>query len=219
MLIYLIENLINNKIYIGQTSQLLNKRIATHKYSIKNKSKNTYLLNAFRKYGFNNFKFSILDTASTIEELNKLEQWWIEIFNSTNREIGYNIDLGGKGKGIMAQETKDKISQNRSGKCLGKNNPNFGGLCNKGLKRTEDQKKNMSNSMTGIKKSDTTNMHNIKSIEHKKKLSEAAKNRKRKFTLEQKTMIKNEYNEGNSTYKLLSNKYNLSKSIIKEGAF
>ncbi len=116
MLIYLIKNTINNKIYIGQTTRDLKKRIASHKSYVasckrKNLTCKTVIAKAMTKYGFENFKFSIIDTAKTKEDLDKAEIWWIEKFNSTDNKIGYNISPGGSGVGKVSKETKNKQSQ------------------------------------------------------------------------------------------------------------
>ena len=112
MLIYLIENIVNGKIYIGQTIRSLKKRIAEHKSDAQNHKKKQcpYLHAAIRKYGWNNFKFHILDTAKSQEELDTMEVCWIDIFQSRNRNIGYNLEKGGRGTGRMSDETKLKIS-------------------------------------------------------------------------------------------------------------
>jgi hypothetical protein len=54
MLIYKATNKINNKSYIGQTTETLDIRIRRHLYSIKTR-RNYYFCNALRKYGKENF--------------------------------------------------------------------------------------------------------------------------------------------------------------------
>ena len=57
--IYLIENLINGKKYVGQSIQKdINKRWSTHK-QVNKSSIGTCLFNAYKKYGINNFKFKL----------------------------------------------------------------------------------------------------------------------------------------------------------------
>jgi len=95
--IYRIKNKINSKVYIGQTSRPLNKRIYEYKSSAKRGVlNNKYLQSAFNKYGFNNFIFEIIDNAPNIYDLNKKEIEYIETYDSTNRELGYNLEVGGK---------------------------------------------------------------------------------------------------------------------------
>ena len=86
----------NNKLYIGQTIRDIYKRIEEHKL----KSKNPTLLvhKAINKYGFENIKYEVVDYAYSFEELNELEKYYINKFESyfeTNK--GYNMTLGGEG--------------------------------------------------------------------------------------------------------------------------
>jgi len=96
MIIYKITNLVNNKIYIGQTRNSLNSRWSCHIRDSKYAS--TGIDSAIRKYGKENFKVEVLDdTASSLEELNNLEIYYIKLYNSTNNKIGYNQTTGGGG--------------------------------------------------------------------------------------------------------------------------
>jgi len=114
--IYQIRNKINNKIYIGQTTRNLKKRIYEYKSGFNNGTlQNTILLNSFKKYGFDNFDITTIDTATTLDELNNKEIYYINKFNSTNPEIGYNIEIGGRNS-IPSEETLKKMSIAHSGK-------------------------------------------------------------------------------------------------------
>lgn len=64
--IYKIENLINHKVYIGQSINI-KIRWKNHLKVSKNPNSNCYeypLYKAFRKYGINNFSFEILEECS-----------------------------------------------------------------------------------------------------------------------------------------------------------
>ncbi|MFD6209715.1 GIY-YIG nuclease family protein [Peribacillus sp. NPDC060253] len=75
--IYQILNLKNNKVYIGQTNNLLYRR-SQHFRSLKdNKHYNNYLQRAFNKFGEKLFVFEVLEYCCT-EELNVRERYWIE---------------------------------------------------------------------------------------------------------------------------------------------
>lgn len=88
--IYYIKNLINYKIYVGETIDY-NYRFYKHKYELENNiHDNNHLQNAFNKYGEENFEFDII---IKIQEcyLTKAEQYWMDYYKSYNRENGYNI--------------------------------------------------------------------------------------------------------------------------------
>lgn len=92
MVIYKITNLVNGKVYIGQTIHSLEERYKQH---LKNASKGLAgkLYPAMRKYGFNNFYAEVIEECNSTEELNTREVYWIAYYDSTNK--GYNISLGG----------------------------------------------------------------------------------------------------------------------------
>lgn len=85
--IYKIENLTNNKIYIGQSIHI-EKRWLEH-CSLSSKS---LIGQAIKKYGKENFSFQILEEVEDISTLNHLEAEYIKKFNSLVPE-GYNILL------------------------------------------------------------------------------------------------------------------------------
>ena len=119
--IYKIINNTDDKVYIGQTIRTLNERINEYRRDFRiNKSTNQYLLNAFNKYGWDNFEFTIIDTAQTIEELNEKEIFYIDQYKSNDRTFGYNIESGGKNS-IPSAETLLKMSTAHSGTIQNKN--------------------------------------------------------------------------------------------------
>lgn len=91
--IYKIENLVNGKVYIGQTIRTFEERKKQHIAELKGGYKrNVKLQNAWNKYGEKNFKFSIIDYFP-ISILDDKEIYYIEKFNSFNN--GYNMTTGG----------------------------------------------------------------------------------------------------------------------------
>lgn len=89
--IYLITNLINGKVYIGQSINL-KRRWYEHKYG--NYQNNNPIDRAFLKYGRENFKNEILEFCLP-EELNEKEKYWIHYYDSNNPKKGYNVTYGG----------------------------------------------------------------------------------------------------------------------------
>ena len=95
--IYIIENTINNKIYIGQTSVSFKNRLSNHVSELKrNKHCNNHLQRAWNKYGEDNFLFDILEECSK-KLLNRREVYWISYYESNNSDYGYNKTPGGEG--------------------------------------------------------------------------------------------------------------------------
>lgn len=113
MFIYCIENTINGKKYVGQTIETLDKRFKKHK-SHANRGANTLLHKALRKYSPETFTISLLETCNSLEEMNLKEIEWISKLNTTNKNIGYNLTIGGRGSAnghIVTEKTKKNISK------------------------------------------------------------------------------------------------------------
>ena len=91
--IYKITNLKNNKVYIGQSTDI-KSRWRNHKLELKNNThRNSHLQNAFNKYGEDAFEFRILEETFE-EDLDDAEEYWIDYFDSTNPKKGYNLREG-----------------------------------------------------------------------------------------------------------------------------
>lgn len=85
--IYKITNKINKKAYIGQSIDI-ERRWQEHIHE----DRQSYIHNAIKKYGINNFSFEIIEECSK-EELDEKEIFWIKYYNTF--ENGYNLTLGG----------------------------------------------------------------------------------------------------------------------------
>lgn len=86
--IYLIHNKINGKNYVGQSKNIYN-RWSQHRYDSKTKEYPLY--RAIRKYGIDNFEFSILEECK-IDELSIKEDYYIEKYKAYVPD-GYNINI------------------------------------------------------------------------------------------------------------------------------
>lgn len=105
--IYLLTNKINNKIYIGQTWLKLENRMGK---SGGNYNNSPYLYHAIKKYGSDNFFYEILCFCETQEQADNAENFYIQLYNSRDPLIGYNIKEGGS-HGKHSEESKLKISK------------------------------------------------------------------------------------------------------------
>ena len=113
--IYRHVNKINGKSYIGQTCQKLENRWHNgHGYK---KTHQTAFYNAIQKYGWDNFEHEILvENIKTLQEANKLEQYWIAYYHTWVYDPecnGYNQTKGGDGSPgrKMSKTTKAKIKK------------------------------------------------------------------------------------------------------------
>ena len=95
MYIYKITNNVNNKVYIGQTVQSNVKMRWYSHCDYARKGKKSYLYDSMRKHGIDQFRWEIIDQATSLEQLNSKEQQWLEHYKSVgivynNREAGGN---------------------------------------------------------------------------------------------------------------------------------
>lgn len=109
--IYVIENKINNKMYIGQTIDI-DRRRRGHFYP---SSKCPYISNAIQKYGSENFDFCIIEKCVSLEQSNYQEMFWIETLGSLYPN-GYNLREGGDAGGRPSRETIEKVRMANTGK-------------------------------------------------------------------------------------------------------
>lgn len=106
-IIYKITNTVNGKIYVGQTIRTVKERFRNH----CNKVGCTYLHNAIKKYGKENFIIEVIEEAP-IEKLDEREIFWIKTLKSTWKDGGYNIYEGGtSGRRNISKLTENQIKQ------------------------------------------------------------------------------------------------------------
>lgn len=158
--IYITTNLLNGKKYVGQ-KKIINNGYRTYLGS------GAYLVRAIKKYGRENFQRTIVDFAYSPEELNEKEQNVIQFLNAHNSNDYYNIEIGGN-KYPLSEHTKNLIKEHHA-HLKGKDNPSYG------IRRTEEQKRRISESRKGIP---AYNKGVPMSEEQKEKLKEAWKHRK-----------------------------------------
>lgn len=108
MLIYKITNMVNGKLYVGQTTRTLDERKWQHINNAKKGTK-THLYNAMRKYGIDNFVFEKICDVDNIEDLNILERYYIAKYDCINS--GYNMVDGGNNNVMFLDNVKKKHSE------------------------------------------------------------------------------------------------------------
>ena len=131
MIIYKVTNLVNQKVYIGQSINSLEQRKAEHYKDAKRTDRPTvYFHNALLKYDWKYFKWEVIEEVDNINALNEREIYWISFYNSTNKNKGYNLKSGGKNGGTCCEETKAKIGKTTKDKWK---NPEIASKMKKGL--------------------------------------------------------------------------------------
>lgn len=162
MKIYKITNLVNKKIYIGQTSKDNEDYLGSGKL----------IKLAVKKYGKDNFRYEEIENCTSKKQLNEREIFWISHFRNKG-EILYNISDGGTG-GNLGEQVNKLISLNRKGKRLGIPSGMKGKVArNKGIPMSEEQKQLLRKSKTEVHRRNLSVSHTgkILSDEHKESLS------------------------------------------------
>jgi group I intron endonuclease len=237
--IYLLKNIINGKVYIGQTWVSYHERM-------KNGAgyKGSQLMhNAIQKYGVSNFEYTTLKTVDNQNDADYWENYYINEYNSFNSEVGYNLLTGRGALGKHSETTKIKLSEINMGHEVSEETKNkisqslIGNVpWNKGKidVYAEEVRKKISDSLKGhvisqetrnkISEANSGENHPLYGKKHteesRNKMSETRKNivgedaNGSKFTQEQADQIRKEYLTVGS-YSKLSRKYNVHAKTIK----
>ena len=129
--IYLTENLVNGKKYVG----------SHHSTSFDSNyfGSGTLILRAIEKYGKNNFKTTILEKCNTEDRLREQEEYWIRYYNAVEDDSFYNLTYSGFLGGSLGligekhpwygkhhtEESKRKMRENHAD-YNGENHPLYG---------------------------------------------------------------------------------------------
>lgn len=155
--IYMIQNKVNNKMYIGQAVDI-EDRWGEHRRGLRGGyHHNKHLQNSWKRDGEENFEFTVLLECEE-SNLNMYEEYYIFELMTYDPRVGYNKDYGGK-SGRPTEETKRKLSEARKGE---KHHMY-------GKQLSEEAKRKMSESHKGRQFSEET----------RRKLSEAKKGKHR----------------------------------------
>lgn len=143
MNIYKITNVLNNKVYIGQTKNSPEHRFNQHIREARSNKKKNYGIfhDAILQYGSDYFTVELIEVVEDKDIADERERFWISKFRSDQPEYGYNCDSGGLGGGEKNNITKSKIGKTTLDKW---NDPDKAARMLEGLRKgTETVKKNI----------------------------------------------------------------------------
>lgn len=218
--IYMIQNKINGKMYIGQAVDI-EGRWREHRSGLRGGyHRNKHLQNSWKRDGEENFEFSILLECEE-SQLNTFEEYYILELMTYNDRVGYNKNYGGK-SGRPTEEAKRKLSESRKGRHhsaetkrklseskKGKKNPMYG----KHL--SEEAKRKLSESLTGKYCGEKSYMYGKQlSEETKRKISDANKGEKNPF-YDKGYKIRGEKNPFYGKHHSEETKRKLSKPVVQ----
>lgn len=142
--VYIHRNKINNKAYIGITSQNPKDRWGKDGYKYREDDHQVFY-NAIKKYGWDNFEHIIWEDKLTEKEAKHCERLLIALFQTNCRkyrtpELGYNMTNGGDGMlgWTPTEESRKKMSASQKIRFsdpknritglrrFGEDNPNYG---------------------------------------------------------------------------------------------
>lgn len=107
--IYIIKNIANGKVYVGQSIDLDYRR-RLHFHCLKHGHHfNPHLQSAYFEYGLGNFEWRILEEVPE-DLLDAREKSWISFYKSLDRKFGYNLESGGHVIKHHADESRRKMS-------------------------------------------------------------------------------------------------------------
>ena len=169
--IYRITNIVNNKIYIGQTINYEKRKREHINRLLANSHTNRHLQSAWNKYGQQNFIFDFIENCSE-NMLTEREQYWIDYYGGIDNANVYNNREAGD-SGEFSEETRALISSKIKGRHLSEETKHKISETSKGRHHTEETKRKISETSKG-----RTHMRGRHlSEETKKKISDKLKGR------------------------------------------
>lgn len=150
--IYKIANTVNEKVYIGQTWETMQHRFSHH---CKPSSGCVYLRHAIQKYGKEHFSIEAVCYALGQKDADYWESHFIQKYDTTDHEKGYNLRDGGS-NGKHSEVTKKKISESQKG-----NTYRLGKLASEETKKRISQSKQNLSEETRKKMSDSHKGHAV----------------------------------------------------------
>lgn len=159
--IYLIECVVNGKVYVGSSVNIAARWRCHKSYLNRNIHDNIHLQRAWNQHLEGKFLFKIIELVADKMKLIAREQFWIDSYNSANDKCGYNI-LPNAGNTIgykPSKETRAKMSESHRGRKMSEEQKALISKANKGLKRSPEFCQLMRQINTGYKHSDSTRVN------------------------------------------------------------
>lgn len=152
--IYMIQNKLNNKMYIGQAVDI-ERRWGDHRRGLRGGyHDNKHLQNSWKRDGEENFEFTFLLECEE-SNLNMYEEYYIFELMTYDPRVGYNKNYGGK-SGRPTKETKRKLSESCKGKQLSEEHKRKLSESTKGKHHSEETKRKISEAEKGKQLSEET---------------------------------------------------------------
>jgi len=142
--VYTITCTINNKILVGEGK--INVRLGNHKSYLKsNRHANKHLQSAYNLYGEKHFLFEILEECNQ-EYCKSQENYWCNMLDTHNREVGYNIQSTNHNKAIFkhSSTTIENLKEKGRNRIISKETREKLRITSTGRKLTDDVKKYLS---------------------------------------------------------------------------
>jgi group I intron endonuclease len=108
MYIYKFTHKETGRCYVGQTIQDPNRRRLEHIADSRHTPKTYHFHNALKKYGIDTFTFEVIAEATSLTELNLLEEKYVAQYDAINN--GFNIRQAGGNK-LHSTESKQRMSE------------------------------------------------------------------------------------------------------------
>lgn len=170
-----------NRIYIGQSRDILGRWYSYKNLNLKYCKGQPRLHNSFKKYGIHKHKFEIIQEAN-LEDLDKLEIYYIALYQTFNTENGLNLQIGGDlGRvnsrlGIKhTEKTKLKMSISHKGHIVTKETREKLRAAKIGIPRNKETNLKVSKSLTGYKQTQEHKNNRINKLRGKKRTAEQKK--------------------------------------------
>ena len=156
MQVYIVQNVVNGKCYVGQTIRDLDAYLRSDvtRALKRTKDRKPYLYAAIRKYGAENFTIRCIHKCADKAEMDRAEKAYIKLFGTRDPELGYNLTDGGDGVigAIRTDEWKQNISKGNTGKVWDAARRLAHSIRQKGKVLSEEHKEKIGLGVKGTKK-------------------------------------------------------------------